>query len=488
MIEKKRNHKVVSVLALSLPILFFVLTYIPYLVGVNPTLRFFFSSSFYSTIYRAIISIGFASLVIIFNYLLGEKYRTSVLISFCLFCLFVLIGTLLIPGTIVSVTYSDLQNSLIESILSIGVKDRLVGLVNSLFDIFFAFFLLFFCHSFFTKKSILIFLLIVISLSVLECFSTFVLDANDYFSILQGNFDSLYALNISGTFQSKNGLGFLLFQGVVSVIVIYSFTKKRLFKALLIISVLLFLFVQLISFCKTSFFVSALICAAFLIFCITNKQISPKRRRIGISCSISAGCLLLTMVIIVAIPATRNALHLSGIYDSFLEKFVGSMDSTLSARFKIWSEAFTLFKSPFLFFGFSRGCSSYVLQLVDSSLTSSVFHNGFLSVLADYGLIGLFMYLLVLSLVFRQVLSIDKEKNNQMRIAIVLTFIFSLFYSMFESIVLIASGSATSMVQNVVIIVLPMVIGVHKGGSKNVSSKEELAVENNSNGFFTISI
>ena len=285
-------------------------------------------------------------------------------------------------------------------------------------------------------------------------------------SLLSGHFSNIYAINISGTFQSKNGLGLFLFQGILAACYILASEKKKYIRIMTYIGSALVLLVLLVSLCKTSFVVSAL---TFFSYVLIAGFKDKKTRKLTIILTLSAVVLAGIVVCVALVPIVREKLHL----DTILLQLNESIVNTLDDRMRIWAESTFLFKSPYLFFGYSKGCSSLILRLIDGTLNSSLFHNGFLCVIANFGLVGLMSYLCLLYFAARQILVKMGRHFSTMKLMVIITFIAALSYSMFESIYIIASGSAIVMLQNFIIIIVPFLYEDElKQGGVNQNEKE----------------
>lgn len=417
---------------------YFVLTYLPYFVGrFSPLLNFFTSYDIY---YRSLLSILFIGITLS-HYLMSDEKKASPLIVFILISAYFIVGALCVPSSITVRHVFSNSNAIIDVSLQVGFKDLLSGLLNSFFDLYFCFYLIVFGINVIQKKTIGILLVFTFVASVLEACSTFVLDRDSYLSLFSLKFDNVYDLNISGTFQSKNGLGFLLFQGVLSTFVLFNYSNKIWQRILLAVGLSVVMIVSLLSFCKTSAIISAFCCFAYVISLIFKRKQVYVRRIIFISIFLFVA---LAICLILFIPQLGSMKGVGGI--------IPSIRNTILERLQIWYEATYLMKVPQLFIGYSKGVSNYLLHLVDENLSSYYFHNGFVTIMVNYGLIGLILYILLVVYIFKKAKYLDESWKS----VYLLVFCASIAYTCFEAYHLFLSGSPVVMLQSILLVYLPI--------------------------------
>ena len=445
----------------NLIIIYFFATYVPYFVGAFKPLRIVFSISSFSIVYRCVLSLLFFALSIYYvKKNRNQIYNFKLIVIFSLIAIFLFAIAVSLPQNLYVRHNIPNQNTIIDATVNIGLEDRLVGFLNSLFDIYFAFFVLFNRKVLFDKKRLNTFLLIVLCLGILECLLTFALDFSDYKNLLVGNFENIYKINISGTFQSKNGLGFFLFQSVIACIILIGISENKKHRILYFVSLGFMNLVLVFTICKTSIiisFVLSIVCT--LLFLIAKKN------KIGLL--VFASCLIVVSLIVLLIVSTKTFDSIDFIFklkDKLLSALSSSTEATIIERLKIWYEAFYLMESPYLFFGYSsKEITSVLLVVVDDTLFSTSFHNGFICVLTNFGVLGLLIYLSLIGLSFNRIIRI-KDKTTKLLMTNI--YLASLMYTCFESLYLFFNGSPTISFQTMLIICSPYVFGFVEKNSK----------------------
>ncbi len=420
---------------------YFILTYVPYFVGrFSPLMNFF---ALYDIFYRGVLSLIFI-FITLSQYVLSDNRRVGTLILFGLMCSYFVLGSLCVPQNLIVRHIFPNSHAIVDVSLQVGFKDIIVGLLNSFFDLYFCFYLLVFGLTSLNKKAITMLLSFAFTAAVLESLLTFVLDYSSYLSLLKFDFDNVYDLNISGTFQSKNGLGFLLFQGVLSSFVLFKMSIKKWQRIIIIFGLIVIMIVSLLSFCKTSAIISLLACLAFTLSLVFKKRTKVVKRVIYLSI---IAIFIAFFALVIFVPQLTYVKGIGGV--------VLSIRNTVLERVQIWYEATFLLESPQMFIGYSKGVSGYLLQLVDETLSSYYFHNGFVTILVNYGLIGLIVYIFVITRIYKRYEYLD---NNWQKV-FKLIFWPSIAYTCFEAYHLFLSGSPVVMLQSVLIIYLPVLYG-----------------------------
>lgn len=427
---------------------YFVLTYVPYFVGRFSPLLSFFNS--YDVYYRSALSLIFI-IITLSNYLLSNNRKVTYLLLFIVVCFYFVIGALCVPSSITVRHIFSNSHSIIDVSLNVGFKDLVVGLLNSFFDVYFCFYLLVFGITAINKKTIKIFLLFVFISSIIESFLTFILDASSYRTLFSLSFDNVYDLNISGTFQSKNGLGFLLFQGVLSSFFLINQIDKKWKKIIYILGLVLIMIVSLLSFCKTSAIISFFGSLSFALSSIFKNKTKIIKR------IIYALIILLFIAFFALIMFVPQLTTIKGIGGVVL-----SIKNTVLERVQIWYEATYLLEMPQIFIGYSKGVSGYLLHLVDETLSSYYFHNGFVTILVNYGLIGLIAYIFIVSSIYKR----SKYLNDNLHKIYYIIFWSSITYTCFEAYHLFLSGSPVVMFQSVILVYLPVLYSNYLERSK----------------------
>ena len=444
-----KYKKVINIISPYLLVGYFILTYVPYFVGRFSPLMNFFGS--YDIFYRGVLSLIFI-LITLSQYILSDNRRIGTLFLFGLMCLYFVLGSLCVPQSLIVRHIFPNSHAIVDVFLQVGFKDIVVGLLNSFFDLYFCFYLLVFGLSSLNKKAIRILLYFAFLTSAIESLLTFVLDYSSYLSLFKFDFDNVYDLNISGTFQSKNGLGLLLFQGVLSSFALFKMSTKKWQRLIIVFGLIVIMIVLLLSFCKTSAIISSFACLAFVLSLMFKKRTKVVQSVILLSI---IAIFIVSFALIMFVPQLTSVKGIGGI--------ILSIKNTVLERIKIWYEATFLMDAPQLFIGYSKGVSGYLLHLVDETLSSYYFHNGFVTILVNYGLIGLIAYIIMVSKIYKR----HKYLDNGWQKVFKLIFWTSMAYTCFEAYHLFLSGSPVVMLQSVLIIYLPVLYGDYLERRKN---------------------
>lgn len=420
-------------------ICYFVFNFASYLLGGIPFLASAVSSSIFIYGTKLVSYLIFLCYSILFIAANEIKINKLIYLVFGLTILSSIISAVVIPKTY---TYSALNdyNWNVQTTLSIGVFDIVIGIINYVIDLFVGFNFIFIFRSNICRSDIKKFLLFVFYLSVFECFYSLIFQLSAYKSLFTGGASSGsfegYSINISGTFLSKNGFGFLLFQGIVASVLLFIISRKQNIKYVFFIGNLLLLLVVALSLCKTAFICSLIV--DILLLVLFEIDLFKSRKPFIIINSIFVGIIIACLIV---------SYKLS-LFDKIISIFSSSSGATITSRFYIWNDAFKLLQGPFILFGYGKNIAPLFLN-ISSNLVTHTFHNALLDVLCSYGAIGLSLYIYAAYKLVKS--SLKKENNPFLACFVVLIFVATILYGFMENVFLCLTSSCTVFTINLIL-------------------------------------
>ena len=375
-----------------------------------------------------LIFVGYALLF----YIANKIKLSSKTFIFGAFLLADLIITLvLLPKTIESIEINQFGNRM-KTTIHFGVFDILVSTLSSLID-FVAFFSFIFCfRQKIRRKDLIPFLIFIIGFTCAELLYSFVFDFKDYlstFRYLIGKEERL-SEHIHGTFDTKNGLGFLIFQGVIASFAMYFFKKRKPY----LIFAFAFQIVSILVFCKT-LLLSCIILDAILFVFYEIKLFKEKKKL--------SYWLLFPVVIVSLIFGLSFVPVLQGIQpfklfnSTFKSIFMSNNSKFFSGREAIWELGLGVVKGPFSVFGYGRGQVADILNLA-SGLRTRTYHNAFLDLTAMFGIVGLCIYLIFVVYAFKGSIFIEKSAFSKFLVGVLVA---SLAYGFVENAILFMTSA-----------------------------------------------
>ena len=336
---------------------------------------------------------------------------------------------------------------LVETRITLGIADLLIGEIGTFVDLGMMFAFLYVFPKVFVRDSITPFLKFIVCFTLVECLYSAIFQYEDilYFfrSALGEQGFNGYSTNLSGTFSSKNGFGFLLFQGTVAALYLAFFEKKR--RALYLLALLVITCINFFSLCKTSLVAALVIFVVLAVYAMIRQRKTRKRlfAVLVILCFLS-----IVAFVMMFVPPLRNVPLINKVVSKIEELFLTSGSATTSARFWIWEKACSLLHGPYFLIGYGSGSSPYLLRAA-TNLSSQTFHNAVLETLCSYGVIGLALYVFGLCKGLKNCLA--REHNRYLFVILVLTFVSTLLYGMMENVYVFMTSSCTAFCTSVVL-------------------------------------
>lgn len=355
-----------------------------------------------------------------------------------------IISIIVVPKQL-SIETLNKYNMIIALEYNAGIIELGFGLINYCIDLFVMLFYVLYIKKAISYDSLRPFIIFIIVFASFECIYSIIFDFSDYLFFFQSKTDASsgfngYSTNISGTFSSKNGFGFLLFGSIVcSVFDLYK-TKKWF----LILPILLILTVSVFSLCKTSLIATLL----FLGFALTAYLIHLKKTKKRLFWFfIGLFVFLLTFFGLMFTPLFKSVPFINRISSKITSIFFVSGEATTRSRTYIWLQTLQLLMGPYIVFGYGKAISLNMLSLATNFTTVS-YHNSILNTLCCYGVVGLVVYIYALITVFNSLLVV---KNRMIRIVLIGCFISSFLYGMMETATLFVSSSSTLIISNIIL-------------------------------------
>lgn len=430
-------------------IMYFILVSLPYFAYSVPILGDFVSKGTTQLIYRGMIALLFIlyAVCVSISYRIKPNYPWIILLSI------LLITSMLVPlfsPTFLVTSYTDPQflYTTISSI-QIGMEDNISSVVSLFFDLSFAYcFLFIFPYCLQNRKHIIYILLPVIFLMLFECTYSIIFERSQYMKLFSYTDDgySGYDIIIQATFGSKNDFGDFLLQAIIAGAVCFVITRQKYHKIIYGICVFIFFIFSILSLCKTAIVGEILLFFVGFIFWLI---FSFKKHRIR-------NLIIVSALVIVCAVGVFAVMAIFKLNPSIEEIFVEASKKTLEERKELWNIAFYMMRGPSLFFGYSKTLANYNLYYM-SGETNRWFHNGFIYIYCSYGIIGLSIYLLLLSYIFL-VMVRNIKFNKNVAIVSIAIFVSFLVLTMAEQVILGISGSASIFIYNFAVVLMPIAL------------------------------
>lgn len=449
-IKLKEKKESVNKLFSYIFIIYFLLNFSSYYLGGLSSISFIVSSTYFSYLTK------FLSYFVLFIYLFIFSLANSVKVDKNL--------ALLSAFTIISITLSAIilpyHNEFIYvnkygftniSYLDIGILNSISGYLNSLFDIVLLSYFVAYFRKTISFNNIKPFLLFIVLFTLVECALSFVFQYEDYIKTVLPNQNTTqgfagYATNISGSFSSKNGLGFCLFQGIVSAFALMLLemnqNKKKLFY---IFPLILFHVVLIFSLCKTSLISTLLIDVVITIFYLLKLK---NKNKITFYLLVSTLFAFLIFFVLGCVHVFKQIKILDSFFTKIDSLFINSGDATISSRMELWGYASRLLNNPYIIFGYGKSSASDFLRLSSLGLTQT-FHNSILEIICSYGVFGEVLFCYSLIRVFSNLWKGDKR--NVRTVYLIALLAASFLYGMTESAIVIFSSSSVMLVSNILL-------------------------------------
>lgn len=430
-------------------ITYFILVSLPYFAYSVPILGDFVSKGTTQLIYRGMIALVFVlyAVCVSISYRIRPNYPWIILFSI------LLITSMLVPlfsPTFLVTSYTDPQHlyTTISSI-QIGMEDNISSTVSLFFDLSFAYcFLFIFPYCVQSRKHIIYILLPVIFLMLAECTYSIIIERAEYMKLLSYTDVgySGYDIVIQATFGSKNDFGDFLLQAIIASSVCFIITRQKYHKIIYGVCVGLFFVFSILSLCKTAVIGAVLLFFVGFIFWIAfSYKKHPIRNSIIIgSLVVVCAAGIFAVIVVPKLNSMMNSL------------FIDASIETFDERAELWNLAFYMMRGPSLFFGYSKTLANYNLYYM-SGETNRWFHNGFIYIYCSYGIIGLSIYLLLLSYIFL-VMVRNIKFNKNVAIVSIGIFISFIVLTMAEQVILGISGSASIFIYNFAVVLMPIAL------------------------------
>ena len=392
---------------------------IPYVSSITGSTAFFIASK--GLCYSSLIAL-------IFLYSISHCNSSAIrqLVPFIFCSIFSFAGVITAP-IFIDIKITTFYGYILETQTSIGFFDQLLSYCETIVELIFAFAVLFVFSQGTSLKKLKPFFVFVVLLGIFECIYSVAFQFDSYLALLkffsnpQSGFDG-YTNNISGTFLSKNGFGFLLFQGAVASSVLLHCFKKKAYLGIYV----LFNLIAFVSSCKTSFLAIALIDVGLIINFLLYLK---KTRKTIFSVLIAVVLIAVCFVFFVAFfPGFSEGSVLSKIHNLIQNLLVISGSATVSSRFQIWALAANLLRFPNVIFGYGSAASSILAGYFGSSMS---FHNFVIELLFEEGIFAIATYGFALFMALK--IPYSYARKNHFFVLLIVIILSSFMYGMGEA-------------------------------------------------------
>jgi len=428
-------------------ILYFVFNFSSYYLGGLNLISSFVNSSVFTYSSKIISYFIIISYGLVFALANDCKIRLKNVLAFISVFIVSILSSIIVPKTISFVSINEYRWTVLTT-FNLGLKDLFIGNLNWLIDLLIMFFYLYIFRQATTRKNLVVFMRFIVVFTLIECLYSFIFQYKDYlyfFSKASGDTSfNGYTTNLSGTFSSKNGFGFLLFQSIIAsfYLTLYDYKIKP---KLYWIPFAIFNIVNIFSLCKTSALAS-LIFDLFIFVSWLNKE-----RKNNFKVFIATIVSILFVVGLIGFcftPIMRRISFIDSLIKKVDEIFFVSGDATIRSRIILWEYALKLVKGPYLIFGYGKTASSYFLN-VSSNFITHTFHNGILDILCSFGIFGVALYFYGIRHSYKEAtLNAKQGIHKTLIVAIIVT---TLLYGLMENVYLLISSSSTMLVFNVIL-------------------------------------
>lgn len=438
-------------------IIYFLLNFSSYYLGGIAPIKYIVTSSFFTLgtkITSYLILIVYSIVLAIANeYAVKKNY----IFTFIFIFLISLLSTIYVPKNVTFITQNNFNIS-VRTTLKLGVFDLILGNFNFLIDLIIMFFYTFLFRQSIFKKDLLPFFRFIVVFTLIQIIYTFIFQYNDYlyyFGKVAGQVEFTgYDTNLSGTFQSKNGFGFLLFQSILACCYLIKHEKK--YRVLFWLCFVLINIVNIFSLSKTAMLSSFIFVAIIFFYWLIEMKKNNKKRAIIIFSMLFA---IILFSFLLFTPLFRKVSFIDSIVDKISSIFFVSGRATIKSRIIIWEYALKLVKGPYIIFGYGKNASAAFLR-ISSDFRTQTFHNGILDILCSYGVFGLLLYFYAISYVYSK--NVESTIDSFTKVFVVAVIVTTLLYGMMEDVYLLISSSSVMLVPNLI-----LATGVDKEKTKN---------------------
>lgn len=353
-------------------------------------------SSFIGLTSSSFILISTLLIFVLVCYFLLEHKENKMKVDFVLLTVFTLLfitSTIMIWKTPYSQDFVNANNGYTVNV-TITNYEKIRYTIETGF-IFIFLYILMFCVGRNRVSSLVLnwFSIAIVIFSFIGIIYSLVTEFSDYISFFKDG----VSIDIHSFYSNKNTYGYSLLIGLLSCYVL-SHKKSRII--LNIIIYILFFFI-LLSRCSTVILISLITVPCFILFDIV--RICKKKFALGLSYLIIFLLGVLTIFILFFVGGNQEKGFLNHFYE-LIKSTVNEKDyDSLTGRDYVWKYTFELIKNNdlTLFFGYGHGIANIVFKAKSLSYSGGSFyvvssHNGFLDVMLNYGLVGLFFYCVLL--------------------------------------------------------------------------------------------
>ncbi len=448
---------------------YFLVVFLPNITVSIPVLSVI-NTGFAQIIYRVVFAILFGAYTLLLVFINKIQIERKVLYVFCAIFFILFISVFFNLYSLQTVSYNNYYEKVYTTAM-VGIIDTFSYIGNIFISIIFTLSLFTVLPSVAKNRNqyFLVFEIFVYIMAAL-CLLSFVIDFKLYLSFFRFKIASYDENGISSLFASKNAFGEFLFQGLMvsTFLSVQESGKKR---TLFAIFAVLFFFVTIATLCKNAIFASALFLLVYSLYYITNRTKFYKKALFSLIAIFVFLLFVLIFLFLVIQPDKNNKLFKS-IYTLLGSNPVAGGDTSLGGRFKIIGVFFAHASFTKLFVGYAQALPNHVFMWTfaetGGNYGNSNLHNSYLHVLGTGGFVYLIFYLCLIAYIF-YILSKFPKKENQTKYVLLGILISYLFYSLFETSMLVFSASSATFI--ISLLLVPFSINVC---NRYIRRREEL--------------
>ena len=457
MLSKIKNRLISLNLEKLFPILlitYFSICLLPYIFAPIPKIYFFLVSTAVHSFLRALSALVFFFFYLLVYFRKKPKFDKLFLILSALIVFVSTISLIVTPKTYSTNLSNSVYSYGTRVYFEVGGLELASGFFSMLVDLTFGLVFLFLLPIVANKENIKPFLIFVVVLMFLECIFSLVFEKNSYLATIQGH-DSSYAgydINIKASFVSKNQFGaFLVMAFISSFLITIWYKNNKLLQVFYIFSNMLFVLISILSLCKTAIISILFFAFTYLFFYIVSLI---KKRKYKIVLFLSAGLLVaLVLFLVISFTDLKTFPVFKNVYNLIDNILIKAFKVAYIERIYTWLLSLSVLNNYHLLIGYPKGCLQVILK-IGTDGNNSVSHNGFIQQTLYYGIIGLFLLIYCIFILFRRINQGSTSiKNRGVYYAIFLC-VFSFMIT--ETEIIILSSSLLVFLFNIIFTTVPL--------------------------------
>lgn len=407
-----KNRNIIIPIGLFIYLLFLLMTiFVPSLRLGNSTS---FSLPFF---YRGAVFLSFFIFVIFLYYKIHHSVNYVLWISVLIFFISNIFAIFL--------PFRDVMVPLGDKFMA------LLYLVSIIFTLF-AFFEVF--SSYFSKKSIVVFFVLIDVLMFVCCLYSLITEFSSIINAFIAKGEGAHFYQIHSFFDDKNSYGFMLFVALIGTLFIYHYFQKKI----MLIPLIFFGINLVISRAKTALILAILLLVIYLLYkLVVSFRKHMVRNILIISALIFA--IYFGLLIVFSEPIYSSSSFLSNLSNYVREAFIGQGIRSMTIRIDNLLKARLLFENPRIIIGYGE----YVYRYANAKYISlGALDNVYVNIFYAGGIIKFLLFIYCYYLIFKNLVNVNKNYSVSKLYKIFLwsIVISLLIYGMMESYQILGSN------------------------------------------------